>query len=288
VCRRPGCDHWRSLQTVTAWRSAWAIHLIYLYDIPFRNAAAEPWRSRQCGDKQSPFRAMARSWRQARRVTTRCTSGAPTRAVCSPRYQSRPARSGSGPIRGGSWSPMGPIPRSGRSRPRDMRARFLELPTAHRRLRPWHRSFSPTGSPPTAVDGWGRTIAQARGAVVQWSLGALAEPSRYPPISAAGLRAVRFSPDDRMLVTTSNTGDVAVWDLESGRVYRNTCETRPAPRQRSRLPSRSAETALRSRQSAARAARTGPGSSLPSPAHAAAPAPTQARIHHRLFSGGWC
>jgi WD40 repeat protein len=73
-----------------------------------------------------------------------------------------------------------------------------------------------TGSPPTAVDGWGRMIAQARGAVVQWSPGAIDEPSRYPPISTASLRAVRFSPDDRVMVTTSNTGDVAVWDLESG------------------------------------------------------------------------
>ena len=72
------------------------------------------------------------------------------------------------------------------------------------------------GSPPTAIDGSGRTIAQARGAVVLWSPGAIAEPSRYPPISTASLRAVRFSPDDRVMVTTSNTGDVAVWDLESG------------------------------------------------------------------------
>lgn len=71
-----------------------------------------------------------------------------------------------------------------------------------------------TGSPPTAVGAFGRIIAQARGAVVEWS--AIGVPSRYAPISTASLRAVRFSPDDRVMVTTSNTGDVAVWDLESG------------------------------------------------------------------------
>jgi WD40 repeat protein len=78
------------------------------------------------------------------------------------------------------------------------------------------RSFLPPGDPPVAVTAAGQVVARADGAALRWSDGVLTNPLRYPPITAAGLRAVRFSPDDHAMVTTSNTGDVAAWDLESG------------------------------------------------------------------------
>lgn len=83
-----------------------------------------------------------------------------------------------------------------------------------------NRAFLPPSDAPIAVDASAGVIARASGATLHWADGALSNPLPYAPMTAAGLRAVRFSSDDHAMVTISNTGDVAAWDLESGALWR--------------------------------------------------------------------
>jgi WD40 repeat protein/uncharacterized caspase-like protein len=67
-----------------------------------------------------------------------------------------------------------------------------------------------------ARDAIGRIIARANGAILDWAENSPKQPNHHQPISAAALRSVQFSPDGHSILTTSNRGDLAVWDLESG------------------------------------------------------------------------
>jgi WD40 repeat protein len=67
-----------------------------------------------------------------------------------------------------------------------------------------------------AVDETKGEVAVANGRMLIWSARTDGISKRSAPLSASGVRSIRFSPDDRTLAMGMNTGDVAIWDLEFG------------------------------------------------------------------------